>query len=171
MNESMQPSSDWVDRWEPAVVVERLRAFIDLSPHVSDEVAHRLELTRRDVEAMTHLMRDEDIGPNELARRLGVSGPAATQIVNRLEQKGHVTRSAHSGDGRKTVVQVTPSARENALRQLIPMFVGFEAAAARLDARERAVIVQFLDDCIAAMRSVTEPEGAGYSSPADARAD
>jgi DNA-binding MarR family transcriptional regulator len=43
----------------------------------------------------------------ELAAREGISQPGATQLVNRLEQRGWVERSTHPHDGRVVVVEIT----------------------------------------------------------------
>ena len=96
------------------------------------------------------------MGPVELGRRLGISGPAATQLVDRLTEKGHVRRAPHSEDGRKTVIEVTEAGREDVLRHLIPMFIGFQQAAADLSTDERAAVVRFLDRCLASMQTVTK---------------
>jgi DNA-binding MarR family transcriptional regulator len=43
----------------------------------------------------------------ELAAREGISQPGATQLVNRLEERGWVERSTHPQDGRVVVVEIT----------------------------------------------------------------
>ncbi|HLP23461.1 MAG TPA: MarR family transcriptional regulator [Microbacteriaceae bacterium] len=155
MTQPSQPSSDWVDRWEPEEVVRRLRDVIDFAPHVSEEVAHRLGVGRRDVEAVAHLLGDHGpMGPAELAKRLGISGPAATQLVDRMAEKGHLRRAPHAEDRRKTVIEVTPEGREDVLQHLIPMFVGFQRAAHDLEPSERASVVKFLDACLSSMRTI-----------------
>lgn len=159
MNRSAQPSSEWVDGWEPAAVVQRLREVIDFAPHVSDEIAQRLGVGRRDVEAVSHLLGGHGpMGPVELGRRLGISGPAATQLVDRMTEKGHLRRNSHPDDGRKTVIEVTEAGREDVLQHLIPMFAGFQVAAAGLSASEREAVVRFLDQCLAAMQTVASAE-------------
>ncbi|GAB3883392.1 MarR family winged helix-turn-helix transcriptional regulator [Kibdelosporangium lantanae] len=46
----------------------------------------------------------------ELAARLGVTKQAAGQIVDELEQKGYVTRTAHPEGGRRKLVVLTAKA-------------------------------------------------------------
>ncbi|MFM6974233.1 MAG: MarR family winged helix-turn-helix transcriptional regulator [Agromyces sp.] len=151
----MQPSSDWVDRWEPDEVVQLLRDVLDFSPHVTEEIAQRLGVGRRDVEAVAHLLDGADpMGPAELAKRLGVSGPAATQLVDRMVEKGHMRRAPHVDDKRKTVIEVTEEGREDVLQLLLPMFIGFQRAAERLNPEERSAVSQFLRDCMNAMREI-----------------
>jgi DNA-binding MarR family transcriptional regulator len=45
----------------------------------------------------------------ELARQEGVTQPAITLLVNRLERRGWVTREADPGDGRVVLVAMTPA--------------------------------------------------------------
>lgn len=155
MKNEAQPSSEWVDRWEPAEVVQRLRDVIDFAPHVSDEIAERLGVGRRDVEAVSQLLGGHGpMGPVELGKRLGISGPAATQLVDRMTEKGHLHRAPHAEDGRKTVIEVTAEGREDVLQHLIPMFAGFQRAAEDLSPEERAAIMRFLDRCLDAMQGI-----------------
>ena len=48
----------------------------------------------------------------ELAAREGVTQPAITLLVNRLQQRGWVARSADPDDGRVVLVELTPLGHE-----------------------------------------------------------
>jgi DNA-binding MarR family transcriptional regulator len=48
----------------------------------------------------------------ELARREGVTQPAITLLVNRLEDRGWVTRDTDPEDARAVLVALTPTGRE-----------------------------------------------------------
>jgi DNA-binding MarR family transcriptional regulator len=48
----------------------------------------------------------------ELASREGITQPAVTQLVNRLERRGWVERSTDPRDGRVVLVTLTDSGRE-----------------------------------------------------------
>ena len=48
----------------------------------------------------------------ELSAREGISQPAVTQLVNRLQERGWVTREADPADGRAVLVALTASGRE-----------------------------------------------------------
>jgi DNA-binding MarR family transcriptional regulator len=47
----------------------------------------------------------------ELAAGEGVTQPAITRVVNRLEQRGWVTRESDPRDGRAVMVRLTPAGR------------------------------------------------------------
>jgi DNA-binding MarR family transcriptional regulator len=90
---------------EAAVTFERLFALLRrLVP------ADGLSLT-----AASALRRLERSGPHrlsDLAAREGVSQPAMTQLVSRLERDGLADRSADAADGRVVRVAITPAGRE-----------------------------------------------------------
>src|SRR5436305_9843922 len=48
----------------------------------------------------------------ELAAREAITQPAVTQLVNRLQQRGWVTRETDAGDGRVVLVRLTEFGRE-----------------------------------------------------------
>lgn len=151
MSPESQHASRWVEKWQPEDVLRVLREVIDFAPHVSDHIAQELGMRRRDVEAMTHLL-SAPMGPAELSRRLGISVPAATQLVDRLTARGHVRRIAHPQDKRMTVLETTESAKGEVFSRLMPMFLGFNHAAEALAADERAVVVSFLSNCLEVMK-------------------
>jgi len=57
----------------------------------------------------------------ELARRLGVTRQAASQIVRQIERKGFLERTTDPGDGRAVLVRHTPAGRALLLDALILM--------------------------------------------------
>lgn len=102
----------------------------DLAPSVTAPLAHDLErvfgLLRRvlpigdlSLTAASALLRLEQSGPRrltELAGLEGVSQPAMTQLVSRLERGGLARRTADPQDGRVVLIQITAAGRE-AMRQ------------------------------------------------------
>ncbi len=87
-------------------------------------------------------------GPVEIAHELGVTSAAVSGIVDRLEDRGHVTRRPHDTDRRRTQVVITDSGREEVIGYLMPMF----AALARLDAslaeEDRELVARYLRGAI-----------------------
>jgi DNA-binding MarR family transcriptional regulator len=69
--------------------------------------------------AASALLRLEQGGPRrltELAGLEGVTQPAMTQLVSRLERGGLAVRGADPQDGRVVLIEITPAGRE-AMRQ------------------------------------------------------
>ena len=121
-----------------------------LLPHA---IARRTGLSESELHSLRHLLAGP-LGPNDLARTLGVTSAASSGIVDRLESRGHVSRQAHPTDKRRTVVVISDSGRTEILAELRPMFEGLVAADARLNDDDRQVVDAYLRDIIAAMRTV-----------------
>jgi DNA-binding MarR family transcriptional regulator len=123
----------------------------DLSGQLPHAVARRTGLSESELHSLRHLIRGP-LGPNDLARTLGVTSAASSGIVDRLEARGHVSRTPHTTDKRRTVVVITDSGRAEVLAQMRPMFEGLVAADSRLNDQERAIVNGYLRDIISAMR-------------------
>jgi DNA-binding MarR family transcriptional regulator len=119
-------------------------------PHV---VARRTGLSESELHSLRRLLAGP-LGPNDLARELGVTSAASSGIVDRLESRGHVTRQPHPTDKRRTVVAISDSGRAEVLAQLRPMFEALVAADSRLDDGQRAIVDSYLRDIIAAVRAM-----------------
>jgi DNA-binding MarR family transcriptional regulator len=139
---------------EVRVVVARLRnLFVDLARRGAfanplDELPHA-ELEPRQVQALWWLRAEGFLTVNGLAERMGMAMPPMTRLLDRLEERGLVTRQRGSGgDKRHVMVRVTAKGgevaeaadaivQERLARLLLPM-VG-EDRSALLDLLERWV--------------------------------
>lgn len=93
-------------------------------------------LTVGQVQALLHLAMDgQPLSMSALAQQLGISYPSATELVERLVAAGRVERVFDSTDRRKTLVALTPEAREIA-----------EAVLATRGDAVAAVLEQLTDD-------------------------
>ncbi len=54
----------------------------------------------------------ETAGLNELARTLGISNPAATELVDRLVERGYVKRVGSDDDRRRVILSLLPNGRK-----------------------------------------------------------
>ncbi len=64
-------------------------------------------ITRRQRELLAYLLQRKQGSVGEIAAILGVSSPAATKAVARLERKGLVTRKENEVDRRSVSVSLT----------------------------------------------------------------
>lgn len=142
--------------WRQTASLELVRRVMDLAPAVRHAVAKRAGLSESELQALEHLSTGP-LGPAEIARRLDVSTAASTGIVDRLVERGHVTRQPHATDRRRTEVVLTASAREEVLRHLAPMFLALARLDGDLAEGERAVVVRYLQGVIDAADAVTRP--------------
>ena len=150
------PGTVFADSWEQSGSLDALRECTAAGARVRVVVARQAGLSESELVALEHLVGGP-IGPAELSRRLDVSTAAATGIVDRLVSHGHVIRSPHEHDRRRTQVVVTASGREEVLQGLLPMFRALRELDESFDAQERAVVERFLRGAIDAFRQVTDP--------------
>ncbi len=135
---------------------ETLQLILELttvSAQLPHAVARRTGLSESELHSLRRLLAGP-LGPNDLARALGVTSAASSGIVDRLESRGHVTRQPHPTDKRRTVVAISDSGRAEVLAQLRPMFEALVAADSRLDDGQRAVVEGYLRTIIAAIRTL-----------------
>ncbi len=133
--------------------LQALRELVSLAADVGPVVAKRAGLSQSELTALEHLMT-EDLGPVELAHKLGVTSAAASGIVDRLQTRGHVDRVPHHVDGRRVSVVMTDSARREVVGHLMPMFVALAELDERLDEDDRAMVERYLRDAISAIRQL-----------------
>ena len=117
------------------------------------DAARRTGLSESELHSLRHLLGGP-LGPNDLARTLGVTSAASSGIVDRLEARGHVSRQPHPTDKRRTVVAISASGRTEVLSQMRPMFEALVAADAKLTDQQRTVVEGYLRDITAAMRTL-----------------
>ncbi|MBM9458784.1 MarR family transcriptional regulator [Nocardioides sp. zg-536] len=141
------------DGWKQTETLTLLRQLLEVAQQVRPSVAARAGLSINELVAVEHLFT-EPLGTGEVGRRLSVTSAATSQIVDRLEQRGHVRREPHPTDRRRTLVQLTDSGRTEAIELLMPMFRALAATDADLDEDERAVIERYLRRAIGALRTV-----------------
>jgi DNA-binding MarR family transcriptional regulator len=118
--------------------------------------ARRLGLNLTELSAMEHLIL-EQMGPVELSRRLDVTSAAATVMLHRLEESGHVQRRPHASDRRRQVVEPTSEGLAAVYGQLRPMLEGLDEIARSLSADERAVVAGYLTRAAEVLRRSAEP--------------
>jgi DNA-binding MarR family transcriptional regulator len=91
------------------------------------------------------LRLSDALTPSELARRVGLTPAATTEVLDRLERAGHVERGPHPGDRRKVLVTITRDSRELIERATVAFTRVLAPALDGLDvpARERLVRLLF----------------------------
>jgi len=103
-----------------------LRLLIRVSQAETSELVERLHARGHGVVQRAHItvlgnIHTEGTRLVELARRLGVTRQAASQIVQQIEGKGFLERTADPDDGRAVLVRHTPAGRALLLDALTVM--------------------------------------------------
>ena len=128
-----------------------LRELLGLAAAARPALARRLGLSVAEATAVEHLMAGP-MGPVELARRLDLTSAAATVMVRRLEEAGHVRRQPHPQDRRRIVVVPTPGTLERVYAHLRPMVDALDALALGLDAEQRRLVAGYLSEVSEVLR-------------------
>lgn len=81
----------------------------------------------------------------ELAESETMAQPSVTQVVDRLERRGLVTRERSATDGRVVLVTITPAGRQQ-----------FEAVRDEFRARMRGAVQELSDDQLSDLVTATE---------------
>lgn len=134
-----------------------VRSVIDVGGRLTRVTARRAGLGETELVALQHLA-EEALGPAELARRLVVSTAAATGVVDRLVQRGHVERQAHDGDRRRVAVRVTSSGYADLRARLAGTFDALLAWDDEFDDAERAVVARYLDGVVEVLEEAAQRE-------------
>ena len=125
------------------------RAAID----VDYAVARRLGLRPMDYTALSHIFgNDGTLSPRHLSARLGISTGSATELLDRLESRGHIERHRSVDDRRRVTLTPTPSAVEEVLSELSPIIAELDDLAADHTPAEREVISRYLRRAAQVMR-------------------
>ena len=117
--------TDEVIRQEPALAglddtTLAVRRLISASQELTVRTAQRTGMNLSDMTAVMQLSEHGPLGIVELARRLGVSSPATTVLVDRLERAGYVERVPDPADRRRVRIVDTPAGRAATLQAWLP---------------------------------------------------
>ncbi|MBP2456644.1 DNA-binding MarR family transcriptional regulator [Clavibacter michiganensis] len=142
-----------------------LRDVLGLAAGFERRLGGVLEVNPTDMKAMEHLIQEGSLSPTELAGRLGISTAAATLVVDRLVEVGHVDRRPHPHDRRRVVVVPRPASVGRAMAELMPMIGGVARAAAALTDAERDAVTRFLGEVREVYREASAgPAGSGVAA-------
>ena len=155
---------------------QRLKTISFLNREIGKKIGETLGVNVTDMAALEQLLNNGPLTPSQLAERLKVTTAAATQIVDRLERAGHVSRERKASDRRKIFVVPVEASVERAFEQLAPMLDGLDGVIAGLTPAERQVIEGFLDQVVDVYRNIAglspalpeseEPDAPSPFSPA-----
>ena len=132
---------------------QSLQKIQELSRAFEAHLGDQLTVNPTDLAAMEHLIRSGPLGATELARRLRITPPAVTAVVDRLEDLGHATRVTNPADRRAVVVTPAPASVQKAMSYLMPMIGDIDATLDGFDADQQATIAEYLERVVAAYRT------------------
>jgi DNA-binding MarR family transcriptional regulator len=129
----------------PDPLLADLRALATACSALADETATKTGLSHGARRALEEIVRHPGITPGELAKRVRVSTGAVSDILDRLEARGYVTREMGK-DRRFRRVTATPLGVEFDERAWAVVAAALGGVLARYRADELGVILGFLGD-------------------------
>ena len=145
-----------------------VRRLLRLAPEVHAALATRGGVGVTDLLALDHLSTPTPPGGVvELGRRLGMTSASATVLVDRLVRAGHVERTAHATDRRRTAVVLTEHAEDEVRDALGPLVERLGELAASLDDQDAAAVLRFLGDLCEALEDFAATTNASTPSAPD----
>jgi MarR family transcriptional regulator, transcriptional regulator for hemolysin len=115
-----------------------------------------LDLTFAQSQVLFHVDDHPGCPMGDVAKAFGVTLPAVTHIVDRLEQKGFTARGAMPGDRRVTTLELTPAGRALARELDTTRTRAMEAILKRVSAVERRQIMTGVEALVDAAMRATE---------------
>lgn len=135
-------------RPERQEIVRLLCSYVAESLRVTESWAAARGITGTDVRAMAHLGEANPAGApvtaGRLGKALGLSSPATSALIARLESGGHVTRERDPQDRRRVLLTASASAQRGAAAYFQPMGDAVTAALGECSEEETAAIAAFL---------------------------
>lgn len=116
-----------------------------------DAVSRAMGLNLTDLRCLDWLS-EGPLSAGELSAATGLSSAATTTLLDRLEDKGYVTRRRDPEDRRKVIAELTPPGRDRIAGYYGPLAQEGVRLMGRLTDDELAMILDFLTDA----RSVVE---------------
>lgn len=147
-----QPALAHLD--DTTLAVQRL---ISASQDLTVRTARRMAMNLSDMTAIMQLSEHGPMGVGELADRLGVSSPATTVLVDRLERDGHVERVRDTADRRRVRITDTDAGRAATLEAWLPAIRQIDEVCRSLSDAERAFTIEVLGRLAAAMARGSRP--------------
>lgn len=127
------------------------QAYQRATQSLDDEVGRRLGVGPADLRCLDWLV-DEPRSASELARRTGLTPAATTSMIDRLERKGFVRRTADPADRRRVVVEMTEEGHRRTWELYGPMVTEGLPMLESLSTAELELLVKHL----VAIREITE---------------
>jgi len=120
-----------------------MREFAARDELLHDAVAHKLGLHATD-EKVLRLLTGTPMTAGALAGYLGLTGPAVTAAIDRLESRGYVTRERNTDDRRRITIRAVPAKLQKANQAYAGLTDAMTRLLERYDAAQFALIAEYL---------------------------
>lgn len=135
---------------EPHEATMLVRELLAESIKYTQFMESALQVNETDFKAMEALMENGPMTAGQLAQAVGVSPGAATSVIDRLVEVGHVTREQNKADRRGVLVVPNPASVASAWGHLAPIIASSESALQGLPEESQEAVVAYLKAMIEA---------------------
>jgi DNA-binding MarR family transcriptional regulator len=119
--------------------------------------ASELDLTYAQSQTLFYVAEHPACHMGDVAKAFGVTLPAVTHIIDRLEEKQFVVRGDHPADRRVYLLDVTAQGRALVDELHAMQLRGVEEVLARMSGEDRARVVKGLEALVDAAEKVSKP--------------
>ena len=139
-------------------IVGLLCAYASESLLTTEKWAAACGIHQTDVRALAELGQAQRTGSamtaGLLGSALGLSSPATSALIARLEAAGSIRRSRDPEDRRRVLVTASPDALRQAVAYFQPMGDAVTAALVGCSEQEMSVVASFLEGLVQQMRAI-----------------
>lgn len=145
--------SDAVTHTDAQALQDRLVGFIRaFGLHQPERTPCGQPIPVSEAHALAELARDTPLGQAELARRLRLEKSTVSRLVGQLAGRGWLQRRADPGDGRATLLALTPTGRQAAAELAAARAAKFARLLDAVPQAERGAVLRALDTLTEALR-------------------
>jgi DNA-binding MarR family transcriptional regulator len=131
------------------------------STSLRNRLRDRIGISRADLTVLQYVWRaesgDRSVRVKDLTAHLGLTGPAVTGIVDRLERQGVLRRVPNPEDGRSRFIELTPGQQEVFAAALDHTDEQLHELLSSFSERERRRLVRIVDRIVAALDGGVPP--------------
>jgi DNA-binding MarR family transcriptional regulator len=152
------------------LLLAAVRRFTLEDGRLDNAVARRYGLSLAEMRALDYLQVSGGLTPGQLGERLQLTSGAVTALVDRLERRELVERTAHPTDRRSTLLRLTATTERFAMESYDEFKRDVTRAARRLSTEESETARRFLEELaeIAAEHAARQGQAAGEAGRTNA---
>jgi DNA-binding MarR family transcriptional regulator len=125
-------------------VIHLMRKLTQAGERYTKELNKKFSVSAPQVACLLALLDNGPISPSQIAKKIMVESSTVTGIIDRLEQKGLVTRARVSPDRRVITIELTDSGRRLAENAPPPIQHKIVKGLRKIEEGERAQIIETL---------------------------
>lgn len=137
-----------------------LQQFAQATDRYVESTGYRHHLHRTDLNALTVILRFTMGGnaptPGELSRELGLSAPATSALLERLENKGYVERLRIDEDRRVVRIRLTQKAKTEGQIMFAPLAASMMEVITNYAEKDITLMTRFMTEAISGVDNASK---------------